>query len=128
MKKLSKKDILVWRKEKTLDKCYKIIKSPLSKKFDKKYFSYKMEEIDKKLLSYDVIKIAEALRDCKGMLLKEPESPTWLKLYTDAMTIFRYYIKIIDDIDDEKAINKLLAIISGKTVKEIEDQKKSLKN
>ena len=128
MKKLSKKNILIWRKEKTLNKCYKIIKNPLSKKFEEKFFSYKIREIDKKLLSYDIIKTAEALRDCKGMFIKEPKSPTWLKLYTDAMTIFRYYIKTIDEIDDEKAINKLLAVISGKTIKEIEYQKKRLKN
>ena len=102
-----------------MQKAYKIIQQPMSKKFEKEWFSRKCTQIEEKLSSFDLIKVAEALRDIKGAYLKERNSAFWEEQCGSALNVMRTLVINIENIDyDEGWAIVLAKTFKTKTVKE----------
>ena len=127
MKKLSEAKVAKWRKDGSLQRVYKIIRQPVSKSFQKKYFSRQFSEITNKMKSSDIIKLAEVIRDTKGMLIEDEKSITWKNLYINALTFMKYYISVIENIDQDQAFLILMSKLSDKTLEQIKNEREKIK-
>ena len=125
-KKLFAKRILKYKKEKTLQKAYKILEQPMSRKFEKQLHSRKAMQIQDKLLSCELIKVAEALRDTAGEHNKDPKSHTWKHLFHESIKLMRWLIINIEDIDNDMALAIILSKFSKKDPKDILKEKKKI--
>lgn len=128
MKKLSEAKVAKWRKDGSLQRVYKIIKQPVSKRFQKKYFSRQFSEITNKMKSSDIIKLAEVIRDTKGMLIEDEKSIAWKNLYINALTFMKYYISVIENIEQDQAFLILMSKLSDKTLEQIKNERKKIQN
>ena len=126
MKKLSEAKVAKWRKDGSLQRVYKIIRQPVSKRFQKKYFSRQFSEITNKMKSSDIIKLAEVIRDTKGMLIEDEKSIAWKNLYINALTFMKYYISVINNIEQDQAFLILMSKLSDKTLEQIKNERKKI--
>ena len=126
-KELMNKRIAKYRKEKTLQKAYKILEQPMSKKFEKQLFSRKIMQIQDKLLSYELIKVSEALRDTRREHNKDPKNLTWERLFHESIKIMRWLVINIEDIDNDTALAVILSKFSKRDPKDILKQHEELK-
>jgi len=103
-------------------KVYKIIESPVSKKFEKEFFSRRVKMLDERIAAYDPIKAAEVLRDIRDEFFKAKESPTWNHYLKVSMGSLTAMMMKSENIEEQKAKIILIAKFTRKKVKDLEKQ------
>lgn len=125
--KITKEKIDEWKKSGILSKAFKVLEEPLSKEFEKQYFSKQAQQIDELAMSGDIIKIAEALKNTWLMYGKNPKERAWELIFFKNITHFRYLVSLIENINQDDAYIKVLSVLTGKEEKVLKKERSNLR-
>ena len=107
---------------------YKIIQSPVSKKFKSLMFSRRAQMLEEKINAYNSYKAAEVLRDIRTEFAKNKNSPTWEHFLSKSMGILIAMLMKDKNISELDAKNILIAKFTRKSIKSIKAQRKKALN
>jgi RNA polymerase-interacting CarD/CdnL/TRCF family regulator len=107
---------------------YKIIQSPVSKKFENLMFSRRALMLQEKIKAYNPYKAAEVLRDIRTEFAKNKNSSTWNRFLSLSIGTLTAMLKKDKNISELEAKNILIAKFTRKSIKSIKTQRKKALN
>ena len=107
---------------------YKIIQSPVSKKFNSLMFSRRAQMLDEKIKAYNPYKAAEVMRDIRTEFIKDNSSSTWYHFLRKSMGVLVAILMKDKSISELEAKNILIAKFTRKSIKSIKAQRKKALN